>query len=78
MAPRPRWWHQLQSSKNEARLAIDLYNRSGSERQLEAFIVHMSMAWLRLMQARTEMTEATSTSAPRTTAASAARTANGR
>lgn len=54
MAPRPRWWHQLQSSKKEALLAVDLYNRSGHERQLEAFIVHMSMAWLRLMQAKTE------------------------
>src|SRR5699024_2205556 len=54
MAPRPRWWHQLQASKKEALLAIDLYNRSGKERQLEAFIVHMSLAWLRLMQAYVE------------------------
>jgi len=54
MAPRPRWWHQLQASKKEALLAIDLYNRSGHERQLEAFIVHLSMAWLRLMQAKLE------------------------
>lgn len=54
MAPRPRWWHQLQASKNEALLAVDLYNRSGNERQLEAFIVHMSLAWLRLMQAKVE------------------------
>ncbi len=54
MAPRPRWWHTLQASKGEARLAVDLYNRSGNERQLEAFIVHMSLAWLKLLQARTE------------------------
>lgn len=54
MAPRPRWWHQLQASKNEAILAIDLYNRSGKERQLEAFIVHMSLAWLRLFQSKIE------------------------
>lgn len=52
MAPRPRWWHQLQASKNEALLAVDLYNRSGNERQLEAFVVHMAMAWLKLLQAR--------------------------
>jgi hypothetical protein len=52
--PKPPWWHTLQTSKNEAVLAIDLYNRSGKERQLEAFIVHMSLAWLRLMQAKTE------------------------
>lgn len=55
MAPRPRWWHVLQSSKNEAVLAIDLYNRSGHQRQLEAFIVHMSLAWLRLFQAKVEL-----------------------
>lgn len=54
MAPRPRWWHFLQASKNEAILAIDLYNRSGRQRQLEAFIVHMSLAWLRLLQAKVE------------------------
>lgn len=54
MAPRPRWYHQLQASKNEALLAVDLYNRSGHERQMEAFTVHMSMAWLKLMQAKTD------------------------
>ncbi len=54
MARRPRWWHQLQASKNEALLAVDLYNRSGTERQLNAFILHMSLAWLRLMQAKVE------------------------
>ncbi|WP_340697220.1 DUF3644 domain-containing protein [Cellulosimicrobium funkei] len=54
MPPRPRWWHQLQASKKEALLAIDLYNRSGHERQLEAFVVHMSLAWLRLMQAKVD------------------------
>ena len=54
MPPRPHWWHVLQASKNEVRLAVDLYNRSGQERQLEAFIVHMSMGWLKLLQARVE------------------------
>jgi hypothetical protein len=54
MARRPRWWHVLQDSKNEVRLAVDLYNRSGLERQLEAFIVHMSMGWLKLLQAHFE------------------------
>lgn len=52
VARRAQWWHQLQASKAEATLAVDLYNRSGNERQLEAFIVHMSMAWLKLLQAR--------------------------
>ncbi|WP_201452917.1 DUF3644 domain-containing protein [Rhodococcus sp. T7] len=54
MAPRPHWWHVLQASKNEVRLAVDLYNRSGDARQLEAFIVHMSMGWLKLLQAHFE------------------------
>lgn len=54
MPPRPHWWHVLQSSKNEVRLAVDLYNRSGNERQLEAFIVHMGMGWLKLLQAHAE------------------------
>lgn len=52
MAPRPNWWHTLQASKNEARLAVDLYNRSTSERSLEGFIIHMHMAWLYLLHAR--------------------------
>jgi Protein of unknown function (DUF3644) len=54
MAPRPRWWHQLQASKQEVTLAVDLYNRSGQERQLEAFIVHMVIGWTKLLQARYE------------------------
>lgn len=51
MARRPRWWHQLQASKQEASLAVDLYNRSGHDRHLEAFIVHMTIAWTKLFQA---------------------------
>jgi hypothetical protein len=54
MAARPRWWHQLQASKDEVRLAVDLYNRIGQERQLEAFVVHMSLGWLKLVQAKYE------------------------
>jgi hypothetical protein len=54
VAPRPRWWHQLQASKGEARLAVDLYNRTGTERRLEAFVVHMTLAWLKALQARWE------------------------
>lgn len=52
MAARPKWWHQLQASKDEVRLAVDLYNRVGQERQLEAFVVHMSLGWLKMLQAR--------------------------
>lgn len=56
MAARPRWWHQLHASKDEVRLAVDLYNRIGQERQLEAFVVHMSLGWLKLLQAHYEKT----------------------
>lgn len=52
MPPRPRWWHQLQAAKNEASLAVDLYNRSAIERSLEGFVVHMHLAWLYMLQAR--------------------------
>lgn len=52
MAPRPRWWKQLQEAKKEALLAIDLFNRVSDLRRLEAFIVHMQIAWLYLLQAR--------------------------
>ena len=58
MAPRPGWWHHLQASKEEVRLAVDLYNRSGNQRQLEAFIIHMSLGWLKLLQAHVERTGA--------------------
>ena len=54
MAPRPSWWHKLQGSKQEALLAVDLYNRSGEQRRLEAFVVHMQIAWLYVLQARFE------------------------
>ena len=33
---------------------MDLYNRVGSERRLEAYIVHMTMAWIKALQARWE------------------------
>lgn len=52
MAPRPRWWKQLQEAKKEALLAVDLFNRVGDLRRLEAFVVHMQIAWLYMLQAR--------------------------
>src|SRR4051794_23135071 len=51
---RSRAWFQLQASKNEVRLAVDLYNRTPQARSLEAFVVHMSIGWLKLLQARYE------------------------
>lgn len=52
MAPRPSWWHKLQASKQEALLAVDLYNRPGEDRRPEAFIVHMQIAWLYVIHAK--------------------------
>ncbi len=52
MAQRPKWWHQLQAAKNEARLAVDLYNRPSEARSLEGLVVHMHMAWLYMLHAQ--------------------------
>jgi hypothetical protein len=52
MARARLWEHQLEASKHEALLAVDLYNRPGMDRRVEAFIVHMHIAWLNLCQAR--------------------------
>jgi hypothetical protein len=49
--PRSRAWHVLQTAKQEALLAVDLYNRPSRDRSLEGFIVHMSIAWLYLCHA---------------------------
>src|SRR6266496_5128989 len=51
---RARWWHMLQGSKKEALLAVDLYNRPGDDRRLEAFVVHMQIAWTYLLHAKFE------------------------
>src|SRR6266536_2282820 len=51
MARRPRYWQALQASKDEALLAVDLYNGPYERRSLEAFIVHMHLAWLYLLHA---------------------------
>ena len=51
MARRPGYWHTLQASKGEACLAVDLYNRLHEPRALEAFVIHMHLAWLYLLHA---------------------------
>ncbi len=45
MPARRREWHILQAAKHEATLAVDLYNRPAQDRSLEAFVVHMNIAW---------------------------------
>lgn len=51
MARRPRHWHILQGSKQEARVAVDFYNRQLGERSLEDFLIHAHLAWLYLCHA---------------------------
>jgi hypothetical protein len=48
---KPKYWHTLEASKAEAILAVDLYNGPYERRSLEAFIVHMHLAWLYLLHA---------------------------
>ncbi len=43
--------HYVRSAREEAMLACDLYNQRRRSRNLEAFIVHMSIAWLNLFHA---------------------------
>lgn len=42
----------LEASKEEALLAVDLYNQPKRLRRLEAYFVHMHLAWLYLLHAR--------------------------
>jgi hypothetical protein len=48
---RARWKITLEVSKEEAILAVDLYNQPNRPRCLEGFFVHIHMAWLYLFQA---------------------------
>lgn len=47
-----RWKVTLEGAKDEALLAVDLYNQPTRPRHLEGFFVHMHLAWLYLFQAR--------------------------
>lgn len=50
--PRPhRCWGFVRAARDEACLAVDLHNRSNEPRSFEAFVVHMHLAWLYLLQA---------------------------
>jgi hypothetical protein len=42
----------VDASKEEALLAVDLYNQPKQPRRLEAYFVHMHLAWLYLLHAR--------------------------
>ncbi len=45
------WRVTLEASREEALLAVDLYNQPRQPRRLEGFLVHMHIAWLYLLQA---------------------------
>lgn len=49
-----RWKVTLDGAKDEALLAVDLYNQPTRPRHLKGFFVHMHLAWLYLFQARYE------------------------
>lgn len=50
--PRAIWKRTLDASIAEALLAVDLYNRPKQNRRVEAFFVHMHLAWQLLLHAR--------------------------
>lgn len=53
--PRPaKWRSTVNTARDEAVLAVRLYNDPGQPRAFEGFVVHMHMAWLFLLQARFE------------------------
>jgi uncharacterized protein DUF3644 len=45
------WRVMLEAAREEALLAVDLYNQPRRPRRLEGFLVHMHIAWLYLLQA---------------------------
>lgn len=49
--PRAIWKRILDASRAEVLLAVDLYNRPRAQRRVEAFFVHMHLAWLYLLHA---------------------------
>lgn len=54
MGRRARWRCILDTAKDEAILAVALYNDPREPRGLEAFLVHMHLAWQHLLHARFE------------------------
>lgn len=52
--PRAIWRRILDASKDEALLAVHLYNQPRQARRVEDFFVHIHMAWLLLLHARFE------------------------
>jgi len=51
MARPPKWHGVVSTSREEALNAVEFYNRPAGRRPLEAFLVHMHIAWLYLLHA---------------------------
>lgn len=51
MAPPTRFMQMVESSRDEASLAVRLYNNPSEARSFEGFVVHMHLAWLYLLHA---------------------------
>ena len=51
MSRPPRWHQMVMTSREEALNAVEFYNRPAGRRSLEAFLVHMHIAWLYVVQA---------------------------
>jgi len=50
--PRPaRWKSSVEAARDEACLAVKLYNDPSEKRSFESFVVHMHLAWLYLLHA---------------------------
>lgn len=47
-----KWRSMLRASQDEALLAVELYNGLRQARRLEAFYVHMHLAWLYALHAK--------------------------
>ncbi|CAN5837789.1 hypothetical protein BH20CHL3_BH20CHL3_03570 [soil metagenome] len=48
----PKWKATLQAARNEASLAVTLYNDASQSRSFEGFVVHMHLGWLYLLHAQ--------------------------
>lgn len=51
MSRPPRWNQMVMTSREEALNAVEFYNRPAGRRSLEAFLVHMHIAWTYALQA---------------------------
>lgn len=51
MAPPTRFMQMVEASRDEASLAVRLYNDPSEARSFEGFVVHMHLAWLYLLHA---------------------------